>query len=118
MSRRHDTQAMPEGHDGIRIRLDDDEPPALVFNDQALPGALVSWAWCQLAALDSLLQALTDRRQDDRDDADLAGAVRSLLGPVINALAFSERRAHELQCARDARPARRRRKKHPARPGA
>jgi len=107
--------AMPEGHDAIRIRLDADEPPALAFNDQALPGALVSWAWCQLRALDSLLQAITEMRQDGRDDADIVGAVRCVLVPAINALAFSERRAHELESGRAASPGRRRKKKRAAR---
>jgi hypothetical protein len=105
---------MPEGHDAIRIRVGADEPPALVFNDHARPGALVSWAWSQLTALDSLLQAMTDRRQDGDDGADIVGAVRSVLVPAINALAFSERRAHELRCERAARPGRRRRKKRAA----
>ena len=115
MSGRHGTQAMPEGHDAIRVRLDTDEPPALVFNDQALPGALVSWAWCQLKALDALLQAMSERPQDGGDGADVVGAVRSVLGPAINALAFSERRAHELQCEREAAPERRRGKRRAAR---
>ncbi len=116
MSGRHGTGAMPEDHDAIRIRIDGDEPPAVIFNDHALPGALVSWAWCQLAALDSLLQAMTERRQDGEDDADVVGAVRSVLVPAINALAFSERRAHELQREREAAPAKRRGKKRAARP--
>lgn len=115
MSGRHGTGAMPEGHDAIRIRIGADEPPAIVFNDQALPGALVSWAWCQLVALDSLLQAMTERRQPGADDADVVGAVRSVLVPAINALAFSERRAHELQCERGAATAKRRRTKRAAR---
>ena len=115
MSGQRGTEAMPEGHDAIRIRLDGDEPPALVFNDQALPGALVSWAWCQLKALDALLQAISEQRQDSRDDADVVGAVRSVLVPAINALAFSERRAHELQREREPPPERRRGKKRAAR---
>ena len=115
MSGGRGTGAMPEGHDAIRIRFEADEPPALVFNDRALPGALVSWAWCQLTALDSLLQAMTDGRQDADGSADVVGAVRSVLVPAINALAFSERRAHELRCERDVRPGRRRRKRRAAR---
>ncbi len=115
MSGRRGTGAMPEGHDAIRVRIDEDEPPALVFNDQAPPGALVSWAWCQLAALDSLLQAMTESRQRGEDDADVVGAVRSVLVPAINALAFSERRAHELRREREASTARRRAKKRAAR---
>jgi hypothetical protein len=114
MNGRRDAGAMPEGHDAIRIRVDRDEPPALVFNAQARPGALVSWACCQLTALDALLQALTDRRQHG-DEADVVGAVRSVLGPAINALAFSELRAHELRSDRQARAARRRRNKRAAR---
>ena len=111
----HGRGAMPEGHDAIRIRFDADEPPAIAFNDQAHPGALVSWAWCQLTALDSLLQAITEMRQDGRDDADIVGAVRSVLVPAINALAFSDRRAQELQNERAAPAGRRRKKKRAAR---
>ena len=115
MSTPRGSRAMPEGHDAIRVRVEADEPAALLFNEQALPGALVSWAWCQLTALDALLQAITEQRQDGRDDADVVGAVRSVLVPAINALALSERRAHELRCGRERPPGRRRRKKRAAR---
>ena len=111
MSRRHGTGAMPEAHDAIRIRFDEDEPPALVFNERALPGALISWAWCQLTALDSLLRPLSERSRPADDDADVVGAVRSVLVPVINALTFSERRAHELESGRTDAPKRKRGKK-------
>ena len=97
MNRRHAKGAMPEGHDAIRVQFDEDEPPALSFNEQAQPGALVSWAWCQLTALDSLLRVLSEHAHRGDDDADIVGAVRSVLGPAINALVFSELRAHELQ---------------------
>lgn len=97
MSGRRSWGAMPEGHDGIRIHFDDDEPPALVFHEQALPGALVSWAWCQLKALDSFLDAIILARQGGAGESDIAGAVQTILVPAINALSFSERRAHELQ---------------------
>ncbi len=97
MTGRHATGAMPEDHNAIRVHFDEDEPPALAFNERALPGALVSWAWCQLTALDSLLRVLAERSQRGEDDADVVGAVRSVLGPAINALMFSELRAHELR---------------------
>lgn len=103
--------AMPEGHNGIRVRFDIDEPPALVFHEKALPGALVSWAWCQLRALDSLLDAIIVTRRPDPGEPDVAGAVQAILVPVINALAFSEQRAHELQSdIAAARPAKARKK--------
>lgn len=115
MRRRRNEDARPEGHDAIRIRVrvDGDEPPALAFHAQALPGALVSWAWCQLTALDALLQAVTDGHRDDDGRADVAGAVRSVLVPAINALAFAERRAHELDCEGETAVAKRRRKRRP-----
>jgi hypothetical protein len=109
MSGRSGTGAMPEGHDAIRVRFDEHEPPAVMFNERARPGALVSWAWCQLSALDSLLRPLVDRRRPG--DADVAGAVRSVLVPVINALVLSEQRAHELESRRPAPTGRKRRGK-------
>jgi hypothetical protein len=111
MTGRHAKGAMPEGHDAIRVRFDEDEPPALTFNEQALPGALVSWAWCQLAALDSLLRVLAERSQRGEDDADVVGAVRSVLGPAINALVFSELRAYQLQSHQAPPPGRKRGKR-------
>ncbi len=89
--------AMPDGQNGIRIDFDEDEPPAVIFNDQALPSALVSWAWSELMALNSLLDAITERSHRSLGDADIAGAVQATLAPVINALRFSEQRAHELR---------------------
>jgi len=88
---------MPDGSDGIRVHFEENEPPALVFNEQALPGALVSWAWCQLKALDVLLVAIAGIDRGDEGDPEVAGAVRAVLVPVINALEFSEQRASELQ---------------------
>jgi len=116
MSDHQDAGAMPADHDAIRVRVDAGEPAALVFNDRAQPGALVSWAWCQLSALDALLRALLERGSSDDGEVDVVGAVRCVLVPAINALAFSERRAHELRREREA-PARRRagRKKRAAR---
>ena len=115
--RRHRREgALPEGHDAIRVHVDGGEPPALAFHAQAPPGALVSWAWCQLTALDALLQAITDGHRDDDGQADIVGAVRSVLVPAINALAFSERRAHELELARATVATRRRAKKRAAHP--
>lgn len=111
MNRRHGTGAMPEGHNAIRVHFDEDEPPALAFNEQALPGALVSWAWSQLAALDALLRVLSEASQRGDDGADVAGAVRSVLGPALNALAFSELRAHQLRPGQAAPPGRRRGKR-------
>ena len=111
MNGRHGKGAMPEGHNAIRVHFDEDEPPALAFNEQALPGALVSWAWCQLAALDSLLRVLSERSERGDDDADVVGAVRSVLGPAINALVFSELRAHQLQACQAPPPERKRGKR-------
>jgi len=96
------TSAMPDGADAIRVDFDDDEPATVVFNDQAQPGALVSWAWCQLTALDGLLRALVTRQSAHDCCAGEVEAVRNVLVPVINALALSERRAHELQREREA----------------
>jgi hypothetical protein len=110
MNARHGKGAMPEGHNAIRVHFDEDEPPALAFNEQAMPGALVSWAWCQLTALDSLLRVLSERGERGDDDADVVAAVRSVLEPAINALAFSELRAHQLQ-SRQAPPLERQRGK-------
>jgi hypothetical protein len=93
---------MPDGADAIRVDFDDDEPAAVVFNDQAQPGALVSWAWCQLTALDGLLRALVVRQSAHDCCAGEVDAVRNVLVPVINALVLSERRAHELQREREA----------------
>jgi len=104
---RHGPGAMPEDHDAIRIRFEADEPPALVFNETALPGALVSWAWCQLATLDSLLRVLSEPLERGDAAADVVGAVRSVLGPALNALEFSERRAYQIASARRAAPRRR-----------
>jgi len=88
---------MPDAPNAIRVNFDENEPPALVFNERALPGALVSWAWCQLKALDDLLMAIAGTDRDHEGEPDVAGAVRAVLVPVINALEFSERRASELQ---------------------
>ncbi len=95
--------ATPDDANAIRLRFDEDEPPALVFGDRAMPGALVSWAWCQLKALDALLAAALENGSRSDGESDLAGAVRTVLVPVINALEFSERRAAEIQDARIAR---------------
>jgi hypothetical protein len=97
MNRRNSTGAMPDDANAIRADFDESEPPALVFNEQALPGALVSWAWCQLKALDTLLVAIAVTGRDHEGDTEVASAVRTVLVPVINALEFSEQRASELQ---------------------
>ena len=91
-----DLRAMPE--DSHAICSDDDawQCPAVVFNDAATPGALVSWAWSQLTALDTLLRELWTSRAGD-DDNEVAAAVHTTLGPVINALRLSEERARELR---------------------
>jgi len=89
---------MPESPNAIRIHFDENEPPALVFNDSAHPGALVSWAWCQLTALNALLAVGSETRWTAHEH-DLTRAVRSVLAPVINALAFAEIRAGELKAA-------------------
>lgn len=111
MNGRRGDGAMPEGHNAIRVHFDEDEPPALAFNEQALPGALVSWAWCQLTALDSLLRVLSAASPRGDDDADVVAAVRCVLGPAINALVFSELRAHQLRSDPAPRPGRRRAKR-------
>jgi hypothetical protein len=87
---------MPETCNAIRVGTSDHEPPAVVFHEQALPGALVSWAWCQLVALNSMLDAIIETRRGQLDGPDIAGGVQAVLVPVINALEFSEQRAHEL----------------------
>jgi hypothetical protein len=97
MNSRHSTGAMPDDANAIRADFDETEPPALVFNEQALPGALVSWAWCQLKALDVLLVAIAVTGRGPGGDTEVASAVRAVIVPVINALEFSEQRASELQ---------------------
>jgi hypothetical protein len=99
LTRHRNLSAMPGSQNGIRVRFEDDEPPDVAFHEQALPGALVSWAWCQLVALNELLDAITAAQQGSLGGPDTAGAVQSTLVPVINALRFSERRAHELRCS-------------------
>jgi hypothetical protein len=89
--------AAPESSNAIRVDFNEDEPPAVLFNDLAVPAALVSWAWCQLKMLDTLLLAASANRGRADGDADVAGAVRNVIGPVINALALSELRAAELR---------------------
>lgn len=98
MKNRTVPSAMPEAANAIRIHFDENEPQALVFNDSAHPGALVSWAWCQLTALNALLAAGSETRWTAHEQ-DLTCAVRSVLAPVINALAFAELRAGELKAA-------------------
>jgi hypothetical protein len=99
VSRRHDLGAVPEGANGIRIHFDENEPPAVIFNEAALPSALVSWAWSQLTALNSLISALSIDSGADGSPADVAASVQCVLGPVINALRFSEERAEALRRA-------------------
>ena len=96
MKNRPVPSAMPEATNAIRIAFDEDEPPAIVFNESAHPGALISWAWCQLIALDSLLAAVSENRRTAHEE-DVAGAVRSVLVPALNALVFAELRAAELE---------------------
>jgi hypothetical protein len=91
--------AMPEDHDAIRLDVDEEEPPALEFNAQASPGALVSWAWSQLSAMDAMLSALTQQGGYDDDGGAVLDAVRAVVMPVINALQLSEQRAHEMRKA-------------------
>lgn len=93
---------MPETCNAIRGGLFDDEPPAVVFHEQARPGALVSWAWSQLVALNSMLDAIIEARRSPLDGPDIAGGVQAVLAPVINALEFSEQRAHELHAGAEA----------------
>jgi len=88
--------ATPEAVNAIRYDFDEDEPPALIFNESAQPGALVSWAWCQLSTLDTLLIAQRGRRPSC-DEQEVAEAVRAIIGPVMNALRLSERRAFDLR---------------------
>ena len=97
--------AVPDDANAIRYRFDEDEPPAVVFSDQAMPGALVSWAWSQLMALDALLAAGLENGSGRDGEPDVAGAVRTVLVPVINALRFSELRAAEMQDVQIARQA-------------
>lgn len=97
MSRLRELGALPWDHNAIRIGFNDDEPPAVMFHREALPGALVSWAWSQLMSLNSMLEAVLETRHSSSDGADIAGAVQTVLVPVINALQFSEERAHQLR---------------------
>ena len=89
-------RAMPE--DAYAICSDDDgwESPAVVFNQAATPGALVSWAWSQLTALDTVLRLQWGNRAPD-DEQEVAEAVRTTLTPVINALRLSQERARALR---------------------
>lgn len=111
--------ATPEAANAIRIAFDENEPPAIVFNESAQPGALISWAWCQLITLDSLLAAVSATRRTAHEE-DVAGAVRSVLVPALNALEFAERRAAELEegrkSSRDSSVRRRNGHKRKARP--
>lgn len=95
--------ATPEAVNAIRYDFDEDEPPALIFNECASPGALVSWAWCQLSTLDTLLIAQRERRPSC-DEQEVAEAVRAIIGPVMNALRLSERRAYEMRKSAGALP--------------
>lgn len=99
MSRPVDRSAVAEGVNAIRIHFEQDEPPALVFNESAHPSALVSWAWSQLSALDTLISTLAIDSCGDGSPSDVAASVCCVLGPVINALRYSEVRAHELRRA-------------------
>ncbi len=90
---------MPDGHNAIRMGFDNDEPPAVIFNPQALPGALVSWAWAELTALNDLLDAFIMTSEGGHDGLRMAVAVQATLIPVINALEFAEKRAHALRTA-------------------
>jgi hypothetical protein len=92
---------MPDDANAIRVDFDEGEPLALVFDGQALPGALVSWAWCQLMALDGLLVAIAVTGRGHDADTEGAGAVRAVLVPVINALEFSQQR--RVNCRSDRR---------------
>lgn len=98
MKNRPVPSATPEASNAIRVQFDEHEPAAVVFSESAHPGALVSWAWCQLIALDTLLATGSGTRRTAHEE-DVAGAVRSVLVPVINALVFAELRANELQSA-------------------
>ena len=116
MKNRPVPRATPEATNAIRIAFDENEPPAIVFNESAQPGALISWAWCQLIALDTLLTAVSETRRTAHEE-DVAGAARSVLGPAINALVFAERRAGELQEAHKSSVHRRGDRKRKARRG-
>ena len=89
--------AVPDDANAIRCQFDETPAPALVFNDQAAPGALVSWAWSQLKALDAFLAVVSETKSRDEGEPDIAAAVRTVLVPVINALEFSEWRAYALE---------------------
>ena len=97
MNSRPSFSAVPDDTNAIRGTFDQGEPAAIVFSEGATPGALVSWAWCQLSALDALLVAMIEARPTDGDDASIAEAARVILVPAINALRFSELRAERLR---------------------
>lgn len=96
MSRRNIPRAVHADTNCIRVEFDEDEPPAVAFDDRALPGALVSWAYSQLSSLDTLLE-LISMGGSDEGGSEAAEAARSFLGPALNALAYSEIRAHEIR---------------------
>lgn len=64
-----------------------------------------------------MLRVLSERSERGDDDADVVAAVRSVLGPAINALVFSELRANELRSGAADVPGRPRRKKGGRRDG-
>lgn len=87
----------------IRVHFDQEEAPAVAFSELALPGALVSWAYSQLSSLDTLLESIA-MGDSDEGGSEVAEAARSFLRPALNALVYSETRAHELQCESAASP--------------
>jgi hypothetical protein len=109
MSSHRGLGAMPETCNTIRLGSFEGEPPAVVFHKQATSRALVSWAWSQLTALNSMLDAIIETRRGEIDGPDIAEGVQAVLVPVINALEFSEQRAHELHA--EAKASRSRSKK-------
>jgi len=109
MIRRRVPRAVHGDANCIRVHFDQEEAPAVAFNERALPGALVSWAYSQLSSLDTLLE-LISMGGSEEGGSEVAEAARSFLGPALNALVYSETRAHEIQSEGAASPA------HPERP--
>jgi hypothetical protein len=73
-------------HDSIRVHTDG--PPAIIFNSNAGPADLLSYAYGQLIILDEVLRALMDR---DEDTA-LPYALKSILAPATTAIELASTR--------------------------
>jgi hypothetical protein len=73
-------------HDAIRV--DTDGPPAIVFNSNAGPADLLSYAHGQLVILDEVLRALMSKEEDTA----LPYALKSILDPATTAIELASNR--------------------------